>query len=171
MKRHTIFVFTILIILGFTPWESLLSIQIRSELLNRFTSAPAGLAGVIGLSITLIIYFKRLKVRFYIIYNTFLGFIATISILFFMLILVLPAFDWNDVSMFRNGNDYLVVQEQETFVTSNVTYPRVIRTPSPYSPIRTVEEQNNLKYNDNRFYGCSVIYAGKQWLKIWPNTK
>ena len=78
---------------------------------------------------------------------------------------MLPTFQWYDTSVYRNGDDYLVVQEQETFATTSLTYPRVVRTTSPYSIIRIVEEQLDLNDYDSRFEGNVITYKGKTWNK------
>jgi hypothetical protein len=162
-KPIAIFVFLILV--GFAPWEEILSIQIRNNVLAALASVSMGLLGLLGLSITLIIYVKRNNISFSFLAITLLGFITVISGLMLISTFLLPSFEWKDKDVYRNGSDYLVVQEQETFVTSNETYPRIILTPSPYSMIRRVEEQLNLKSSDDRFGGNQVAYKGKIWLK------
>lgn len=125
-----------------------------------------GFIGLIGASIALISFIRHIKTRFSLILLVFLGIITTISGFLLIVTFALPTFEWNDRDIYRNGNDYLVVQVRETFVTSNETYPRIIRTSSPYSMIRIVESQHYLKADDDRFESDRVTYEGTTWVKI-----
>src|SRR5476649_2563570 len=53
-----------MMILGFTPWEPLLSIQIRDSTLTLLTSVTMGLGGSIGLTCTVLICIRRNYKRF-----------------------------------------------------------------------------------------------------------
>jgi hypothetical protein len=123
------------------------------------------LFGLLGLLCMIIIYIRRSNNRFSIVVSILSGMLTIVVGILLMLSFAIPNFNWNDIDVYRNGNDYLVIQEQETFVTSNETYPRVIRTTSPYSMIRVVEEQLNLKSYDDRFQGNVITYKGKTWRK------
>ena len=158
--------FTVVMLLGFIPWEHIFSIQINNSTLAWFTDFPMGLFGLFGLlCTTIIICIRHRKNRFSIALSMLLGFLA-IPVGFAMILnFILPTFNWYDTGVYRNGNDYVVIQEQETFVTSDLTYPRVIRTTSPYSMVRIVEDQINLKGNDSRFQNNVITYEGKTWRK------
>jgi len=157
--------FVVIMAFSFTPWESIFPIQIIDKTLIWFTSTEMGLTGLLGLLCTVIIYIRRNNSRFSIVAIILLGVFSVAVGLMLFLSFVIPAFRWYDTDVYRNGNDYLVIQEQETFVTSNETYPRVIRTSSPYSMIRIVEEQIDLNDYDSRFEGNAITYEGKMWNK------
>jgi hypothetical protein len=140
-----IMILIVLIILGFTPWENWLPIQIMDSTLTLLTSGSTGLVGLFGLTCCIIAYLP-------------IG-------LLFVLNLSTPTFGWKDESVYSNGNDYLVIQEFEGFVTSNLSNTRLIRTKSPFSMIRVVEEDYKLNDNDSRFNKNVVIYEGKIWQK------
>jgi hypothetical protein len=123
-----------------------------------------GLFGLLGVLCTLPVFIRSNK-RVTLFAKILSGCLAIPLCFFWILDLILPTFNWNDTNVYRNGNDYLVIQERETFVTSNETYPRVIRTTSPYSMIRVVEEQLDLKSYDSRFQGDVITYKGKRWNK------
>jgi hypothetical protein len=135
-----IIVFVVCMILGFTPWESMLSIQIRGVALNWLTSASMGLGGSFGLAYTVLIYAKRNYKRFSILVMILLPCLLIPISLILIISLVLPTFQWQDTDVYQNGDDYLVMQVFEGFVTSSLRNPRVVRTPSPYGLIRKVEE-------------------------------
>lgn len=157
--------FAVIMILGFVPWEYLFSIQINNHTIAWLTDFPMGLLGLLGILCTAIIYLMRSKRRFSIALSILLGILSIPLGCGLILNFMIPTFHWYDKDVYRNGNDYLVIQEQETFVTSNETYPRVIRTTSPYGMIRVVEEQINLKSYDDRFQGNVITYKGKSWQK------
>jgi hypothetical protein len=161
--------FGFMMMLGFIPWEPLLSIQIRSNILNLLTSATMGLSGLFGLVCIVLIFIRRSYKRFDLPATILLLCLLIPIALILITTLVLPAFRWQDTDVYRNDNDYLVVQEFEGFVTSSLRNPRVVRTTSPFALIRKVEEQYELKENDDRFRGNEVIYQGKIWHKL-PNT-
>ncbi len=156
-------------IIGFIPWESLLSIQIRNDILISLTSFSMGLAGLLGLICTVLINIIHNKKRFSKIAMLLLPCLLIPIALVLIVNLLLPTFKWQDTDVYRNGNDYLVVQEFEGFVTSNLRNPRIVRTTSPYGIIRIVEEQQELK-NDDRFRANEVFYNNKTWHKE-PPTK
>jgi hypothetical protein len=157
--------FAAIMLLGFIPWEHLFSIQINNNTIACLTDFPMGLLGLFGLLCTTIICLMRSKKRFSIALSILLGILSIPIACGMILNFIIPTFRWYDKEIYRNANDYLVIQEQETFVTSNLTYPRVIRTTSPYRMIRIVEEQLNLKNYDSRFQGNVITYKGKTWRK------
>lgn len=158
-----IMMFVFMMILGFTPWEPLLSIQIRDNTLNWLDSITMGLCGSIGLICTVSIgisNYKRLAI-------TLLPCLLILISLSVILSLVLPTRQWQDDKVYCNGNDYLVVQEfVGGFVTSNLKNPRVVRTTSPFGLIRKVEEQFELNDSDNSYEGDEILYKGKTWHKL-----
>ncbi|MEN0055119.1 MAG: hypothetical protein AAGC65_15700 [Mucilaginibacter sp.] len=160
-----LWLFATITVLSFTPWESIFSIQIRDRVLEWLTGTSIGLFGVLGLMCTIIFITRTKNDRISIAATILSGFISVVVVILLALNFVLPDFNWNDTAIYRNGNDYLVIQEQETFVTSNETYPRIIRTTSPYGMIRIVEEQVNLNRYDSRFQGDVITYEGKIWRK------
>ncbi|WP_162996790.1 hypothetical protein [Mucilaginibacter kameinonensis] len=139
-------------------------IQITGGIAYGLTSFSTGVLGLIGFLVTLWIYIKDIN-RFALFVKLLSGCVAVLLLAVWILGLLLPTFRWIDRNVYRNGDDYLVLQEQETFVTSNLKQPRLIRTKSPYSMIRKIEEQGEIKENDYRFSGDVVIYNGKKWLK------
>lgn len=161
--RLSIF-FLIAIILGLPPWEAILSIQIRNRLLYIFTSSAFGLFGLIGLLIILWIFIKDVS-RLALFIKIASGCLAVPLTFFLCLSIALPSFRWYDTSVYHSNNEYLVIQEQETFVTSAITRQRAIRTKSPYAAIRIIEEQFEIKNNDNQFSGTEILYHGKKWVR------
>lgn len=156
-------IFFFVTMLGFVPWDPLLSIQIRNSVLIFLTSIAGGLIGLFGLILTILIYLKPNK-SVPILKILLTGFLIPIAF-FFIIVLLLPNFKWQDTSVYRNGDDYLVAQTFEGFVTNSIVNPRIIRTTSPYGIIRKVEEQFDLTITDDRFDGDDVIYQGKTWHK------
>lgn len=162
--------FLIAMVLGLTPWETTLSIQIRNKVLLLLTNSSFGLFGLIGFLITLWIFIKDVS-RLALSIKLASGCLAIPLAFLLLLDFVLPTFRWYDTMIYRNGNEYLIVQEQETFVTSNLKRPHVIRTKSPYSIIRKVEEEFEIQDNDDRFGGKEAIYKGIKWIKESTITK
>jgi len=154
--------------LGLIPWETMLSIQIRNNILSLLTDSRFGLFGLIGLLITLWIFIKGIS-RLTLFIKIGSGCLAIPLAFLLFMDFVLPTFRWYDIAVYRNGNDYLVVQEQETFVTSNLKRPRVIRTKSPYGMIRKIEEEFEITDNDDRFDDKYVLYNGNRWIREFGN--
>jgi hypothetical protein len=160
-----IMILIVLIILGFTPWENWLPIQIMDSTLTLLTSGSTGLVGLFGLTCCIIAYLKiNSRKSSGLIIALLFCLLIPIGLLF-VLNLSTPTFGWKDESVYSNGNDYLVIQEFEGFVTSNLSNTRLIRTKSPFSMIRVVEEDYKLNDNDSRFNKNVVIYEGKIWQK------
>lgn len=123
-----------------------------------------GLVGLLGLFCTLAISIKD-QSRFTLFIKLLAGFMSVILLILICIGLVLPTFNWQDKGVYRNGKDFIVVQEKETFATSNTVYPRLIRTKSPYAMIRYVEEQYSLK-DYNLFSKDSIlVFKGRTWHK------
>ncbi|MET3981130.1 hypothetical protein ABIB62_003648 [Mucilaginibacter sp. UYP25] len=143
------------------PWESIFPIQIVNQTLKSMTNGVTGMIGLLGVCCTLYIFVKDesritslLKV---------MGGISSLLILLLMgIALITPSFDWKDNGVYRNGEDFIVVQEQETFVTTSIVYPRLIRTTSPYSMIRFVEEKYQLK-DDVFLKDSALVFKGLTW--------
>lgn len=159
-----ILAFAFMALLGLMPWEDLFSFQVLNSTLKLLTGTSVGLFGLAGLLFTLRICFMRYKPPFALPAAIFLSIAAWVVSGMFVLGLVLPDFEWQDIAVYRNGNDYLVMQEQETFVTSSIQKPRVLRTTSPYGMVRRIEEWVAPQYLD-RFGDKEVVYDGRRWSK------
>jgi hypothetical protein len=159
-----ILAFTFIALFGLMPWEDIFSIQILNSTLKLLTGTTMGLFGLAGVLFTLLICIMLRKPPFALLIGFLLGMASLVVSGMFALSLVLPDFEWQDTDVYRNGNDYLVVQEQESFVTSNTQKPRALRTTSPYGMVRKIEEWVAPKYLD-RFGGKDVPYDGKYWSK------
>jgi hypothetical protein len=159
-----IILFAVISMLGLMPWESIFPIQIVNTILKYLTNDLMGLIGLLGLFCTLAITIKH-QSRFVLFIKLLAGFMSVILLILICIGLVLPAFNWEDKGIYRNGNDYIVIQEQQTFVTSNTVYPRLIRTTSPYGMIRYVEEQYQLKDDDLFLKDSTLVFKGITWRK------
>lgn len=159
-----ILAFVFIALLGLVPLEDIFSVQILNSTLKLLTETTVGLFGLAGVLFTLLICIMLRKPPFALLAGFLLSIAALVVSGMFALSLVLPDFEWQDTDVYRNGNDYLVVQEQESFVSSNIQNPRVLRTSSPYGMVRHVEEWVSPKYLD-QFGGKEVLYDGKRWSK------
>jgi hypothetical protein len=159
-----ILAFAFVALLGLTPWETILSIQIMNGTLKLLTGTNLGLFGLSGLLFTLLISCMLYKPPFALPAAILLSIAALVVSGVFTIGLVLPDFEWQDKAVYRNGNDYLVMQEQETFVTSSEQPPRVLRTTSPYGMVRRVQGWV-LPKDVELFGGNEVFYEGKLWRK------
>jgi glucan phosphoethanolaminetransferase (alkaline phosphatase superfamily) len=156
--------FAIVSMLGLMPWEYLFPIQIVNTTIKYLTSELIGLVGLLGLFCTLAICVKDLS-RFTLFIKLLAGVLSVILLILICIGLMFPTFNWEDKGVYRNGNDYIVVQEQQTFVTSNTVYPRLVRTTSPYGMIRYVEEQYQLNDDDLFLKDSTLVFKGITWRK------
>ena len=157
--------------MGFMPWEKLLSIQIIDTTLNWLTSFTVGLAGLTGLLGFGLNWVGRNLKQYALLVKGIMICLITLISLFTIFTLVVPNFEWKDAYAYRSGYDYLVVQEFEGFVTSNLRNSRVVRTKYPNASVRPIEEQFEVKVNDDRFGRDSVYYEGKIWIRSNINDK
>lgn len=156
--------FALITLLGLVPWEALLSIQIMNGVLRLLTGTTLALFGLDGLLFTLLISFMLYKPPFAFPAAILLSIAILPVSAIFAASLVLPDFEWRDTAVYHNGNEYLVVQEQEVFVTTSKQKPRVLRTTSTYGMVRQVEEWIAPKDVD-LFNGNVVLYENKRWDK------
>jgi len=134
--------FVLMIIMGFMPWEKLLSIQIINTTLNWLKSFTVGLAGLTGLLGFGLNWVGRNLKQYALLVKGIMICLITLISLFMIFTLVVPNFEWKDAYAYRSGNDYLVVQEFEGFVTSNLRNSRVVRTKYPNASIGVRELEN-----------------------------
>jgi hypothetical protein len=159
-----IITFAFIALLGLVPWEALLPIQIMNGVLRLLTSTALGLFGLAGLLFTLLISFMLYKPPFALPAAILLSIAILPVSAIFAASLVLPDFEWKDTAVYQNGNDYMVVQEQEAFVTTSGQKRRVLRTTSPNGMVRRVEEWVAPR-DVELFNGSVVLYEGKRWDK------
>ncbi len=158
-------VFTLMVILGFFPWEQVLPIQIINAKLRFLTSITFGLIGVLGLIIIVLFFLRAIKNVLSQIVFAVLVFLLTPIICFIVLGFIIPDFYWQDDRIYKNGNDYIVLEEFDGFVTSNLSAPRLVRTKNPNAGIRIIEEKIQLTLPNNKFGGNEFVYKGKTWRK------
>jgi|GEM_PF-5683003 len=120
--EHAIFISLAITTLGFLPWERLLSIEFRDLALATLMNGTIGLTGLIFLLLFLPI--RLLKFR---------GWISALSMLVIPLLMTIAGFVWlislpgpamwQDISIFRNGDSYLVL-EGVVYGRDSVNMPR-----------------------------------------------
>ncbi len=87
------------------------------------------------------------------------GFLIVLSIpcsIFFISDILFPDFKWQDTSVYQCDDDYIVIQNFDGFVTTDVTSLRMVRTKSPFGMIRIVEQMIILPIDENAFDGDKV---------------
>lgn len=161
----------IVTLVGFIPWESIFSVELRSDTLPRLIIGIMGLAGLFILLCTLLLCIMRYD-KWYSGLAMLLSPFALIPIAVMLVLnLIAPSEYWQDEAVYRSGNDYLVVQVIDYGVTGGFTRSRIILTPTPYNKIRKVEELHLIGADEDRFSGNAVVYKGRTWLKLQGSGK
>ena len=157
--------FTLMIILGFFPLEQAFPIQIINTKLRFLTSFTFGLIGLLGWVIVCLYYLKVFKNLLTQIVFVLLGFLVLPIVFFTVFSFITLDLNWQDYDVYKNGEDYIVIEYYNSFVTSNLMAPRLVRTKNPTSDIRIIEEKLQLTLPNNKFGGNEFVYNGKTWRK------
>lgn len=160
-RNKFIIIFSVVTIFGFIPW-SLLSLEIKDSTLAMLMQGTIGISGLFVLICTLISQIIN--------YNnwiskcvTLLCFIILIPLGFVWLISLLGPAQWQDLKIYRNGKEYLIV-EGITYGRDGIKMDyRLIRTYYLDSKIRYFEELHKLKNIEDRFSADEVTHNGKVW--------
>lgn len=150
------------------PWESLFLIELKGGTVRFWMGPTGGSIGMVALLLLILIkiWNRNFKMKFFVLVPCSLLLIGACCFLF--LSLVLPDFKWEDELVYKNGSDYLVQEQFNGFVTSNLTGPRLLMTKSPYSCIRKIEVKEK---EFDGFARDTVSYAGKVWVKELSDSK
>lgn len=152
----------LLAIVGFVPWESSFPIELKGDTIRFWMGESAGSIGLIILLllILIVIWNKSFRLKFFLLVPCV---ILLLCVCFFLFVsLLFPDFKWKDERVYKNGDNYLVQEQFDGFVTSNLTGPRLLMTKSPYSCIRKIE------IKEREFSGFTldtIKYDGKVWIK------
>jgi hypothetical protein len=88
-----------------------------------------------------------------------------IPVVFMWIISLFALTKWQDQTVYKNGDDYLILQGMMYGKDDAAMDYRLVRTASPHSSIRYIEEQQNLGGNEDWHFGDSTIFNGKIWHK------
>ncbi|WP_299584449.1 hypothetical protein [Mucilaginibacter sp.] len=163
----------VITLFGFIPWEVVFSMEIRNETLQNLANGQLAWGALFFLICACFAkllqltkgWLQGMLFMLFPILLFFTGSIWAISVTWLS-----P--QWRDQGIYRNGDDYLVVQIIEYGITGDHIESRLIRTASPYGMIRGIEEQHPLNSNDDIFTrgANEAIYANKTWHKL-PNAR
>lgn len=153
----------IITVLGFIPWDSVFLVELKSDSLQRVIVGFMGLGGLFFLLCVIMVCIMRFN-RWYSGLAMLLIPVALMFIGFLLLLnFIAPPAYWKDEATYRSGNDFLVIQAIE--YSDDLIDSRIIRTHTPYSKVRIIEELHLISADENGFVGNSVIYKGKTWFK------
>jgi hypothetical protein len=164
-KNALLTISMLLLVLGFTPWDRWFSLDTDNELLSWLIDP---LAGLLGLAIAIAIsahYINKSKNRYAVLIVILLRILLIPIALLETVALILPDYRWHDKEVYKNSNDYIVIQEFENFVTNSDVYPRMLLTKSPYNIIRRIEGTHDTLH-DYRFGSDYLRYKGRIWRKV-----
>jgi hypothetical protein len=162
-------IFSIIItLLGLIQWESWFNIEIRNHTLRNLADGELACLGIFLLVCT---GFPMILNRTSGVMQGFLFFIYALLILIsgvaclFSTIGSLSA--WEDVNVYHNGTDYVIIQHMDYPVPIDREDWRLIRTTSPTSTIRFIEEQQKSIPDESRTKnGIEINFANKTWYKV-----
>lgn len=168
-RTRLIVILALLVIVGFIPWESWFPIEIRDKTLRMLADDNLGFGALFLLAC---FGFGRLLSSVKGFAQGLLFLLTPFLIMGTTIILVLSVFfthmDWNDVAVYKNGDEYLVIQRFDEFaIQSNETW-RMVRTSSATGMIRWIEEQYPLNERNNKYISGkdSILFSNKTWHKI-----
>ena len=163
-------IFSIVItLLGFVQWESWFNIEIRNHTLQNLADGELAFSGI----------FLLVCIGFPMILNRTRGFVQGFLFLLFpfillvsgavwLVVLFMPAGQWDDKYVYQNGDDYIIVESMTEEFLGNDPYCRLIRTKSPNGMIRIVEAAVRVGPSDDTYEKGSIeiSYANKIWHKV-----
>jgi hypothetical protein len=151
-------------VFGFIPWETLLSLDIKIELVQTMMSGTLGLSSLLLCLTCSMIYLLRLN-------NWFSG----IVILFFPPLLCITSFiwlislfgpaRWLDVNVYKNGDRYLVLQSIVYGPDGVETHYRLVETKSINQVIRHITIVKQADFEVDIFESKQVSALGTIWQK------
>jgi hypothetical protein len=160
----------IITLLGLVQWESWFNIDIRNRTLQNLVDGELAFSGI----------FLFVCIGFPLILNRTRGFLQGFLFLLFpfillvsgsiwLVVLFMPADQWDDKYVYQNGDDYIVVEEMTEEFLGNDPYIRLVRTNSPNDMIRIIEDAVRMYPSDDTYEkGSSEInFANKTWRKVF----
>lgn len=163
-------IFSIVItLLGLIQWESWFNIEIRNHILQNLADGELAFSSI----------FLFVCIGFPMILNRTRGFLQGFLFLLFpfillvsgavwLVVLFMPAGQWDDKYAYQNGDDYIIVESMTEEFLGNDPYYRLVRTTSANGMIRIIEDfipvpvSNNIYEKGNR----EITYANKTWHKV-----
>jgi hypothetical protein len=159
----------VITLVGLIPWEGWFSIEIRNSNLQNLAGGELAFGGI----------FLFVCIGFPMILNRTKGFAQGFLFLLFPFVLMvsgliwfisffLPSPKWSDEYVYQNDNDYVILQVQEAGFMDVDSDWRIIRTASPMSVIRRIEDSQLIKREDNIYNSSKteITFANKTWHKV-----
>jgi len=168
-RTRLMLILAVFVVVGFIPWESWFPIEIRNATLRGLTNGELGCGALFLLAC---FGFGRLLNRVKGVAQGFLFLLTPFLIIGTAIALLLSMFftrlDWNDVAVYKNGDEYLVIQKFDELSTQSNETCRMVRTSSATGMIRWIDEQHPLNERDSRYIDIkdSVTFSNKTWRKI-----
>ena len=162
-------IFSIIItLLGLIQWESWFNLEIRNPILQNLAD---GELACVGIFLFVCTGFPMILNRTSGIMQGFLFFLYVLLILISGVACLLgtigPMSGWEDVNVYRNGTDYVIVQRMDYPVPIDREDWRLIRTTSPAGTIRLIEEQQKPIPDETRTEnGIEITFDNKTWHKV-----
>jgi hypothetical protein len=156
-------------IIGFIPWESWFPIEIRNKTLATLTNGSLGFGALFLLSC---FGFRRLLNRFKGFAQGFLFLLTPFLIIGtavgWMICVMFPRLDWKDIALYKNGDEYLVIQRFDSFAFESSEKWRILRTSSGTGMVRWIDEQRplNSQAGDYTKSRENITLSNKAWHKI-----
>lgn len=156
-------------IVGFIPWESLFPIEIRNKTLRALANGSFGFGALFLLAC---FGFRRALNRvkgfaqgFLFLLTPFLIIGAAIG---WVICVIFPSLGWNDIALYKNGDEYLVIQRFDGFAFESKEQWRFVRTNSGAGAVRWVEEQRplNPQAGDYMKGRDNITFSNRAWHKI-----
>jgi hypothetical protein len=152
---------------GFVPWERLFLFEITDPTLFHVYQVlgTTSLALLLGCFLATLFFYNKVYNFFIVVLLSFAfvitGFICVINIW-------LPTPQWQDVRIYKNKNDYIIIEQVNYGLLGEFGVYRLIETQSPRDKIRTLKRIENLTYSEGLNWLAeknTVEYTGKLWLK------
>jgi hypothetical protein len=163
--KQLIKVSAVITAVGFIPWDSLLSLEIRDDTLAMLMDGTVGISGLFLLLCCLLIRVMQYD-KWYSGLAMLLAPFVLMPLAFVRLFSLIGPAKWEDQTIFRNGNEYLILEGIYYGRDDMQMHYRLIRTGSLDGIIRHIQEQRTLTANNEEaYYRNEVVYADKRWHK------
>ncbi len=165
LLSHLIIISGVFAVIGFIPYERLLSIEFKSIYFSMLTSWHLALISLITFLSLMMIYVLRLG-KWY----------SSLAMLIFPLLIIATSFflflstlvndaKWHDLAIYKNHNRYLIMQEIAYGREEMDRHYRLIETSSVNDAIRCIQIRDSEVKNVDIFDGAELLLYGLKWCR------
>ncbi len=168
-QTRIILLLALVAIVGFVPWETLFPIEIRNKTLRAMANGCLGFGSLFLLAC---FGFPRFLSRFKGFAQGILFLLTPLLILGagigWLISVIFPPSGWNDIALYKNGDEYLVIQRFDSFAFESNEQWRILRTSARAGIVRWIEEQRplNPQVGDYMKDKDNITFSNKAWHKI-----